>query len=117
MHPTGAGYVSGRPFGSARWPSRGYGAEPAREPRDELESSRARSPASGSGSWAADPANPWRGEERVAQRLVAIERVRQREDDAFGARPVILCRRVVLHAAREVGARGMDSPARRRDVE
>jgi hypothetical protein len=53
----------------------------------------------------------------VAQRLVAIERLRQREDDRFGAGAVMLRRGIVLHGSSEVEARGMDSPASRRDVE
>src|SRR4029453_10814474 len=78
---------------------------------------RARSDASASGSWAANPADPRRGEERVAQRLLGIERLRQRDDDRFGAGAVLLGRAVVLHASSEVGAGGMEAPARGRDLE
>src|SRR5215467_1998365 len=103
MHRARAAYGFARPFGCARCPWRRSSPESARESPDEqpphhpevhvflsaLALRATCSDAAASGSYAANPANAGRREERVAQRLVGIERLRQREDNGFGAGAVL----------------------------
>src|SRR5262245_35064602 len=57
------------------------------------------------------------GEECSAHGVVGRERVRERENDPFGTRPVDFRRGVILRLSVQVAACGMNAPPRRGNLE